>query len=282
MSLVTMAPLFADAERAGCGVGAFSVGSMEMVMGAIRAAEEMNTPIILQIAQVRLGHSPLHLMGPMMLSAAREAKVDVAVHLDHGTTMEVIRQALEMGFTSVMFDGSHLPLAENIAATSAVVEMARKTGASVEAELGVLGKDEAGNDCGRMAYTKPEDAAYFAEQAAISALAPAIGNAHGHYAVAPQLRFDILEQLHQKVEVPLVLHGGSGISDEDFQKCIHHGVRKVNIATSSFDAYTQKVQEKIQSGESVNYFTLNEKMVEGVYENVKRHIKIFTNRSENK
>ena len=139
MSLVKMKDLLerAKAEKTGC--GAFSVGNMEMVKGAVRAAEETNTPIILQIAEVRLKHSPLELMGPMMVQAAKEAKVDIAVHLDHGLTMETVKKALEFGFTSVMFDGSACPFEENMAKTKEVVELAKKYEATVEAELGLVG-----------------------------------------------------------------------------------------------------------------------------------------------
>ena len=142
MALVKMKDLLRRAEEKNIGCGAFSVGNMEMVRGAIRAAEELDTPIILQIAEVRLKNSPLHLMGPMMVQAAKEAKVDVAVHLDHGLTFETVDKALELGFTSVMLDASTLPFEENIARVKAVVEKARKYGATVEAELGLVGGSE--------------------------------------------------------------------------------------------------------------------------------------------
>ena len=135
MALVKMKDLLRRAEEKNIGCGAFNVGNMEMIRGAIRAAEELDTPIILQIAEVRLKNSPLHLMGPMMVQAAKEAKVDVAVHLDHGLTFETVDKALELGFTSVMLDASTLPFEENIARVKAVVEKARKYGATVEAEL---------------------------------------------------------------------------------------------------------------------------------------------------
>ena len=145
MALVKMKDLLKRAEEKNIGCGAFSVGNMEMVKGAIRAAEELNTPIILQIAEVRLKNSPLHLMGPMMVQAAKEAKVDVAVHLDHGLTFETVDKALELGFTSVMLDASTLPFEENIAKVKTVVEKARKYGATVEAELGLVGGSEDGS-----------------------------------------------------------------------------------------------------------------------------------------
>lgn len=275
MSLVTMKTLLKRAADNHQGVGAFSVGNMEMVKGAIQAAEELNTPIILQIAEVRLKHSPLALMGPMMVQAAKEAKVDVAVHLDHGLTMETIKKALELGFTSVMFDSSTYPFEENIERTRQVVELAKTYGATVEAELGLVGGSEDGSEDHGIRCTDPDDAKTFYERTGIDALAVAIGNAHGNYPVAPKLAFDVLEKIHEKTNVPLVLHGGSGITDEDFQKAISLGIIKVNIATASFNRLTMRAEEYLQTPEDHNYFSLNEAMVQGTYENVKHHIEVF-------
>ena len=270
MALVKMKDLLKRAEEKNIGCGAFSVGNMEMVKGAIRAAEELNTPIILQIAEVRLKNSPLHLMGPMMVQAAKEAKVDVAVHLDHGLTFETVDKALELGFTSVMLDASTLPFEENIAKVKTVVEKARKYGATVEAELGLVGGSDHGIRC-----TDPDDAVVYARETGIDALAVAIGNAHGNYPVAPTLAFDVLEKIHEKVDIPLVLHGGSGITDKDFQRAISLGIRKVNIATASFNSLTAHVEKYMASTDKHNFFDLNEAMVQGTYENVKRHILVF-------
>lgn len=275
MALVTMKSLLEKAKNNHKGVGAFSVGNMEMVKGALQAAEELDTPVILQIAEVRLKHSPLSLMGPMMVQAAREAKVDVAVHLDHALTMEVVRKALELGFTSVMFDSSAYPFEENMARTREVVRIAGKYGATVEAELGLVGGSEDGSCDHGIRCTDPEDAKRFCENTGIDALAVAIGNAHGNYPVAPKLAFDVLEEIHEKTGIPLVLHGGSGISDEDFQKAISLGIVKVNIATASFQKLTQRAEEYLKSEGAHNYFALNEAMVRGTYENVKHHINVF-------
>ena len=275
MALVKMKDLLKRAEEKNIGCGAFSVGNMEMVKGAIRAAEELNTPIILQIAEVRLKNSPLHLMGPMMVQAAKEAKVDVAVHLDHGLTFETVDKALEIGFTSVMLDASTLPFEENIARVKAVVEKARKYGATVEAELGLVGGSEDGSCDHGIRCTDPDDAVVYARETGIDALAVAIGNAHGNYPVAPTLAFDVLEKIHEKVDIPLVLHGGSGITDKDFQRAISLGIRKVNIATASFNSLTAHVEKYMESTDKHNFFDLNEAMVQGTYENVKRHILVF-------
>ena len=275
MALVKMKDLLRRAEEKNIGCGAFSVGNMEMVRGTIRAAEELDTPIILQIAEVRLKNSPLHLMGPMMVQAAKEAKVDVAVHLDHGLTFETVDKALELGFTSVMLDASTLPFEENIARVKAVVEKARKYGATVEAELGLVGGSEDGSCDHGIRCTDPDDAVVYARETGIDALAVAIGNAHGNYPVAPTLAFDVLEKIHEKVDIPLVLHGGSGITDKDFQRAISLGIRKVNIATASFNSLTAHVEKYMESTDKHNFFDLNEAMVKGTYENVKRHILVF-------
>ena len=275
MALVKMKDLLRRAEEKNIGCGAFSVGNMEMVRGAIRAAEELDTPIILQIAEVRLKNSPLHLMGPMMVQAAKEAKVDVAVHLDHGLTFETVDKALELGFTSVMLDASTLPFEENIARVKAVVEKARKYGATVEAELGLVGGSEDGSCDHGIRCTDPDDAVVYARETGIDALAVAIGNAHGNYPVAPTLAFDVLEKIHEKVDIPLVLHGGSGITDKDFQRAISLGIRKVNIATASFNSLTAHVEKYMESTDKHNFFDLNEAMAQGTYENVKKHILVF-------
>ena len=277
MPIYHMKDLIDDASNEDRAVGAFSVGNMEMVVGAVKAAEELNTPIILQIAQVRLPHSPLHLMGPMMIEAAEKAKVKVAVHLDHGLTLEVVKQALGFRFTSVMFDGSRYDLPENLAFTRQVVEMSREAGANIEAELGVVGGSEDGSTNEKMVYTDPDIAKSFAEETGVDALAVAIGNAHGHYTSVPKLRFDVLEEIHKKVDIPLVLHGGTGITPQDFRECIRHGVRKINIATANFDSLTLSAEGYFQTEGKHDYFKLNEAMVRGVYENVKRHILIFNN-----
>lgn len=275
MALVKMKDLLRRAEEKNIGCGAFSVGNMEMVRGAIRAAEELDTPIILQIAEVRLKNSPLHLMGPMMVQAAKEAKVDVAVHLDHGLTFETVDKALELGFTSVMLDASTLPFEENIARVKAVVEKVRKYGATVEAELGLVGGSEDGSCDHGIRCTDPDDAVVYARETGIDALAVAIGNAHGNYPVAPTLAFDVLEKIHEKVDIPLVLHGGSGITDKDFQRAISLGIRKVNIATASFNSLTAHVEKYMESTDKHNFFDLNEAMAQGTYENVKKHILVF-------
>lgn len=276
MSLVPMKTLLAEAEKRNIAVGAFSVGNMEMVMGAVSAAEELNTPIILQIAEVRLKNSPLELMGPMMISAAENSKVPIAVHLDHGLKFETVQKALDLGFTSVMFDGSLLPLEKNIQEVKKVCEEAKKYGATVEAELGVVGGNEGEGKQHEILCTNPDDAKIFCDETGVDALAVAIGNAHGNYPVLPSLRFDVLDDINKTVETPLVLHGGSGITDEMFRQSIMLGIRKVNIATASFNHLATFAKNYCDTHETANYFDLSKAEAEGVYENVKRHIKVFS------
>lgn len=276
MALVPMKDLLKQADEKNIAVGAFSVGNMEMVIGAVRAAEELCTPIILQIAEVRLKNSPLELMGPMMIAAAENANIDIAVHLDHGLRTGTVEQALELGFTSVMFDGSLLSLDDNIKTVKQVVSEAQDYGATVEAELGVVGGNEGEGAEHKILCTDPDDAKRFCDETGVDALAVAIGNAHGNYPVSPELRFDVLEKIHNTVSTPLVLHGGTGISDEQFQKAISLGVRKINIATASFDSLAAYAKAYCQNKEGKpNYFELSACEAEGVYENVKRHIKVF-------
>lgn len=278
MSLVTMRSLLEKAEAGNYAVGAFSVGNMEMVMGAVRAAEETGTDIILQIAEKRLANSPLHLMAPMMVEAAKQAKVGVAVHLDHGLTMDCVKKALFYGFTSVMLDGSLLSYEDNIKVTKQVVAEAAEYGATVEAELGVVGGNEGDTAVHRITCTDPSVARDFCDRTGIDALAVAIGNAHGNYPVLPELRFDVLKEIDKTTDIPLVLHGGTGITDEMFRRAISLGIRKINIATASFDSLAKYAKAYSDSADRPDYFALSAKMADGVCENVKRHINVFNNR----
>lgn len=275
MPLVNMKNLLRDAQAGGYAVGSFSVANLEMIQGVVKAAEETKSPIILQIAEVRLNHSPLEIIGPAMLAAAKNASVPVAVHLDHGTTLDCIGKALRMGFTSVMFDGSHLPLEKNIEMTKEVIEMARPYGAAVEAEIGCVGGSEDGSEDIAMRCTAPSEALLFAERTSVDALAIAIGNAHGFYKEAPQLRFDILENIRDTVSIPLVLHGGTGISEDDFIRCHQSGIKKINIATATFAAAERKVKEGYEKGEIGGYYDMHVRQIQGAYENAKKHMEIF-------
>lgn len=274
--ICTMKELLDDAVQTGKAVGGFNVANMECIAGVIRAAQEMNTPVILQIAEKRMEHSPLEYMGPMMVEAAKAAKVKVAVHLDHGKSMDVVRKALEYGFTSVMFDGSDYSLKDNIRLTNQVYETARLFNATVEAELGVLGGNE-GDGEHQVLCTDVAEAIQFADEANIDALAIAIGNAHGHYQGQPKLQMEVLRAVASRIQVPLVLHGGTGISDKQFWECISSGIRKINIATANFDAIVNGAADYLKQNVEHNYFGLNESMTNHVCEQVKQCIQVFNN-----
>ncbi len=264
--IVNMRDLLRDAEAGGYALGSFSVANMECIQGVIRAAEECRAPVILQIAEVRLPYSPLYLIGPMMLSAAQHASVPVAVHLDHGKTLACIQEALDLGFTSVMCDGSDLPIAENAALTREVVQRARRTGAAVEAEVGRVGRNEDGSE-NTASIATLDDCRVIAETG-IDALALGIGNAHGIYAQLPKLRYDVLEEAHSALDTSLVLHGGSGLSDEQFRKLVRLGMRKINIATDIFNA-------QARSCDTGDMFQNIARSAEAVTEVVKRYIHLF-------
>ena len=270
-----MKDLLLDAQKGGYAVGSFSIANMEMILCVIKAAEETKSPIILQIAEVRLNHSPLHIIGPTMIAAAKGAKVPVAVQLDHGTTLECIGQALDLGITSVMFDGSHLDVEENIAMTKKVIALAKPYGAAVEAEIGCVGGSEDGSVDIAMRCTSPEQAKHFYEETGVDALAIAIGNAHGFYKDAPELRFDILEQVRDTVPVPLVLHGGTGIEPEDFIRCHQSGIKKINIATATFASVEKQVRQDYAEGKIGGYYDLHQSEISGAYSNAKQHMEIF-------
>ena len=275
MPLVNMAPLLKDARSGGYAVGSFSVANMEMVLGVLKAVEETKSPAIIQIAEVRLNYSPLELIGPLMVAAAKNSPMPVAVHFDHGKTAEKIKQALDIGFTSVMFDGSHLPFEENSRITAEIKKTAAAYGADCEGEIGCVGGSEDGSEDIAINCTSPAQALEFYNKTGIDALAVAIGNAHGNYKQAPKLRFDILEQTAGLVPVPLVLHGGTGILPDDFRRCIKLGINKINIATATFDSVEQSAREAYANQAVKGYYDLQTAEVEGAYRNALKHIEIF-------
>ena len=273
--LVNMKELLKDAQDGNYAVGSFSVANMEMVLGVLKAARALSAPVILQIAEVRLNQSPLEIIGPLMVAAAENADTPVAVHFDHGKTEEKIKQVLDLGFTSVMFDGSHLPLDENIATTKRIIDIAGKYNASVEAEIGCVGGSEDGSEDIAINCTKPQDAVRFEAETGVDALAIAIGNAHGNYKDVPKLRFDILQKVNEMTNTPLVLHGGTGISPDDFVKCSKNGIKKINIATATFDCVEQSVRQAYEQDAINGYYDLHLAEIDGAYQNAKKHIMIF-------
>lgn len=275
MSLVTLENALKKIGKGTYGIGAFNVANMEMVMGAIKAGEELNSPIILQVAEGRMRYSPLHLIGPMMVEAAKKAAIPIVVHLDHGASMNVIAQALQLGFSSVMFDGSAYSLEKNIVMTNKVKRMAAEYGASVEAEIGKVGGSEGDYENVEVMITSVAEAKTFYEETQVDALAVAIGTAHGHYKEQPKLQFKRLEEIAQAIDCPLVLHGGSGLTPDDFKNCIQHKIKKVNIATASFENVAQKVNQLSKGSKDITFFQYLDTVLDATYENVRNHILIF-------
>lgn len=234
--LVTLKEILEVAEAKGIAVGAFNAPNYEALQAVMAAAEETQLPVIVQVAQVHESLMPMAEIGPVMLAAAKKAKVPVCVHLDHGEDFEFIQKALDLGFTGVMYDGSTLPYEENLANARQVVKMAAKTGASVEAELGSMGKREGGAgesaDDKTKIYTNPEQASGFINDSGIDALACSFGTTHGIYLSEPKLDFGVVKNVRAKAnKIPVVMHGGSGVSKGDFTKAIKAGVRKINYFT---------------------------------------------------
>ena len=236
--LATLNEVMEIAEQKKIALGSFNTPNLESLRAVTEAAEELDLPVIIQFAQCHESLIPLQMIGSMMVEAARKAAVPVCVHLDHGETLEYLRQALDIGFTGVMYDGSVLPYEENLANTKKVVEMAKRTGASVEAELGSMGKRESGAGDGTgdkdttKIYTDPDQAAVFVRETGIDALACSFGTTHGIYLTEPRLDFEVVRKVREKTSnIPVVMHGGSGVSAEDYHKAVEAGVRKINYFT---------------------------------------------------
>ena len=230
--LVTLADILAEAEKGKYGVGLFNMLNLEMARGIIEAAEEERSPLILGVAEVHLPLIPFEYAALIMNDIAKKATVPVCLHFDHGVDYNKIKAAVDAGFSSVMYDGSALPYEENIKNTLAVSKMAHAKGVSVEAELGHVGGAEGGEDDGvEEMYTKVEQVNDFIDRAEIDALAVAIGTAHGPYKKKPVLDIGRLSEIYKVSSKPLVLHGGSGLSPEQFRATIDNGIRKVNICT---------------------------------------------------
>lgn len=243
MALVTTKKMLTDAQKGAYAVGAFNVENMEMVQAVIAAAEELQSPVILQTTPSTLKYADVELFYANVKAAADKASVPVVMHLDHGDSFELAMKAFRAGYTSIMIDGSHGTFEENIAVSKAVAQACHAAGIPVEAELGKVGGKEDDLDGGdENPYTDPWQAAQFAEAAEIDFLAVAIGTAHGVYKGIPKLDKKRLSEIREKVSIPLVLHGTSGVPDEDVKDCIARGICKVNYATDLRIAFTRGVQ----------------------------------------
>ena len=277
--LVSFKSILQDARRGRYAVGAFNCLSLEHVMGAIQAAEELKSPIILQLAEVQFPCAPMELMAPVYLEAARRASVPVAVHLDHGQSLETCVKAIQLGFNSVMFDGAELSFEENVRQTAEIVRIAHAAGVDVEAELGRVGDTGFGGEGTGEAtpdvFTDVDESAEFIRLTGVEALAIAIGNLHGRYVATPKLNIERLKEIASRNELPLVLHGGSGTSEEDFKSCIHNGICKINVATALQMAVTDAVRKYLSENDSAGYIDTKSVIVEATKESVKQHIMLF-------
>lgn len=238
-----MTELFSDSEGKGA-VGAFNVHCFEMVPAMVRAAEEMEMPIILQTS---LGTAQYIGFGPLVAAIkalADKSSIDVALHMDHCKSVEALKKAIDCGYSSVMYDGSSLALEENIRNTQEVVDYAHERNVSVEGEVGSIGGAEEGVVVSKdeAMYTRPEDALYFAERTQVDALAVSIGTAHGQYKSKAKINYELLRELKAKLGTTgLVLHGGTGVSDEDMRRCVREGMKKINVGTELNKSYIEVI-----------------------------------------
>lgn len=252
--LVNLVEILNLAEEKHFAVGAFNTPNLECILAVVDTAEKLNVPVILSHAQLHEDVAPLDKIGPVMLEAARRAKVPVCVHLDHCETLDYMARALELGFTGVMYDGSTLPYAENLENTKKAVAMAKGYNCGVEAELGALASREGGGaSASGPVYTDPEQAVEFCEKTGIDALAPSFGTAHGIYKSKPVLDLERVKVIAQKTGLPLVMHGGSGVSPEDYRTGIANGLRKINYYSYMSKAGTQAVKELL-AREDITFF----------------------------
>lgn len=292
--LVTMKDLLLKADEENYAVAALNCSNLENLRAAVRAAEETDSPLILQYAEAHSAFIPLEEMGPILVDYAKRAKVPVAVHFDHGTTFERFEKAIEIGFTSVMIDASAYPMEENIQKTKEVVELAHASNVTVEAELGhvfnsTIGAGEsAGSDSADdydnldSIYTNPEDAIRFVEETGIDCLAIAFGTVHGVYLKEPVLDLDRVKRVKDAVGIPLVMHGGSGVSEADYWQAIENGVRKINYYTYANKAAAASIRDYIEglNPDDVPLFDhLSTLAIEAMVEDYKQALMMFKHRS---
>jgi len=271
--LVNLNDVLKQAQQEHYAVGLFNTTDSDMAEAVIAAAEEMRAPVIIGTAEVLLPYGELKLIAPMLRALAERATVPVVLHYDHGLTFARCMEALQLGFSSIMFDGSAGDPAQNMADTARIVEIAHAFGASVEGEIGHVG--QAANDDGAVSdrYTTPEEAVAFMKETGVDALAVAIGTAHGVYKTKPCLDIARLKQLRAALDTPLVLHGGSGLSDDDFRNVIAAGIAKVNIFTDLCLAGNRAMERSLAEG--LDYLEIRNAKVREIREAVQRKITLF-------
>ena len=282
--LVNLAEILKIAEQEKIAIGMFNTTGFDSLQAVIAAAEELNEPVIISHAEVHNVYIDISFVGPAMIAAAKNAKVPVCVHLDHGTDLNMIEHALRLGFTSVMIDASALDYEENIAVTKKVVDMAHALGVSVEAELGRLVTAEAGSKEEKLSlrpedyYTDPAQAKDFCEKTNVDALAIAFGTAHGFYTAQPKLDFDVVKNVAEATGLPLVMHGGSGVDEEGFKASIRNGIRKINYYSYMSKAGYEAAKSVIESGKTSYLHDVAYAATQAMREDVKKAISIFANK----
>lgn len=271
--LVNLNYVLRDAQKNGYGVGLFNTTDSDMLEAAIAAAEELHSPIIIGTAEILLPFGELKLIAPSIIAAAKRASVPVVVHYDHGLTFDRCMEALQLGFSSVMFDGSTGSYEENIKQTQEIVKIAHAFGATVEGEIGHVGQASDADDAKVDLYTTVEEAKSYIESTGVDALAISIGTAHGKYIKTPKLDFERLKDIHASIDTPLVLHGGSGLSNDDFRDCIKYGISKVNIFTDICLAGEKAMTEAM--ADDLGYLESRNKKVEAMKQVIKDKIMLF-------
>ena len=251
MPLVTSTQMLLDAQEGGYAVGAFNAENMEMVKAIIQAAEEQSAPVMIQTTPSTVKYGTLDTYAAIVAAEAGKAAVPVCLHLDHGSSFELAMQAIYAGYTSVMIDGSKLPFEDNIDVSKKVADVAASLNIPCEAELGKVGGKEDDLTADADTNTDPAEAREFALRTGVTSLAVAIGTAHGFYVGTPVLDKERLSEIRKVVDIPLVLHGASGLSDDDIRDCVDRGICKVNFATELRAAYTNAVRKLLESDESV-------------------------------
>ncbi|MDN8588166.1 class II fructose-bisphosphate aldolase [Paenibacillus sp. 11B] len=277
--LVSLTDILKLAEEQDYAVGAVNTPNLECVMAVIETAEKLNVPVIISHAQVHEAFMPIEKIGPIMLHFAKMATVPVCVHLDHGEDLDYLEKALKLGFTSVMYDGSLLSYEENVRNTVEAVRLAKVYHASVEAEIGIIGGREAGgNDMGASMedlYTDPNLADCFVKETGIDALAASFGTAHGFYKTKPKLDFERIEKIRDLVKIPLVMHGGSGVSPEDYTTAIGKGIRKINYYSYMARSGVQSVEELLKKQKVDFYHDLTIAAINGMKADIGKAMKVF-------
>lgn len=271
--LVNLNEVLKKAQKGKYAVGLFNTTDTDMLQAVIEAAEESNSPVILGTAEVLLPYGELKLIAPSVIAAAKRAKVPVVVHYDHGLTFDRCIEVLKLGFSSIMFDGSAKPYEQNIVETREMVKIAHAFGATVEGEIGHVGEAAKEDNLLTDMYTTPEEAKAYLEATGVDALAVAIGSAHGVYKKKPMLNIERLKEISSAVKVPLVLHGGSGLSDDDFKNTIRNGIAKVNIFTDLCLAGERAMKDGEEK--KLGYLETRNLKVEYIKEAVKHKMTLF-------